>query len=87
MSSRASKQYLQQPLRKNLWKFIFGSNQLPPPLGILTGQKQPEKSADLILMILCFDYIGLGIWEHIAGFLGIPKNLVSVKDITAQELT
>jgi hypothetical protein len=81
--STVSKPYLQQPLKKNPSKHIFGNSRLSPLLGILIGLTKPERGADWILTIQCSDHIGLDTPEHILGFLAIPKNHVIAMDITA----
>jgi hypothetical protein len=68
-------------------KFNFVKSQRFPPLGIPTGQTQSKRVADWILTILCLGHIGLDIQEHTPGSPVIPKNLVTAKDIIAQELT
>jgi hypothetical protein len=47
-----------QPSRKNLWRPIFGINQMFPPPGISTGQTKPGQAAGYILMIRCLHSSG-----------------------------
>jgi hypothetical protein len=50
--SRVSKHYLQQPLRRNLWKLIIGNSLTFLPLEILIGQTQLVKVTVWIIMTL-----------------------------------
>jgi len=84
MHSGVSKPYLQQCLRRNPWKIIFGNIQTSPPLGIFIGQTLPERAVDSKITIPCLDNIGRSIDDFILENLQtvIPRKLVIVKDMT-----
>ena len=79
--------YLQLLLRKKLWKPSFGNNRPFPPIGIYTGQTQPEKAKVWISTAQHSDSTGHDIWALILLSFMIGRDLVIAKRVTAPERT